>query len=61
MHGNEMPEEEADLWRVASGMAAETPKQSNSTDCGILQMTIMDYLCDELQWILMIQTAQGSV
>ena len=47
-HGEVMPPEEVALWQVAKQTARDTAKQRNSTDCGILQMMSMNYLCEDL-------------
>ena len=45
-HGEVMPPEEVALWQVAKKTARDTPKQRNSTDCGILQMMSVNYETD---------------
>ncbi len=43
-----MPEVEKFLWRVAKHTFNDTPVQSNGSDCAVLQMMTMDYLCEDL-------------
>ena len=42
-----MTDEEESLWRVATN-TGKNPLQRNNSDCAILQMKTMDYICDEL-------------
>ena len=43
-----MPEVEKSLWRVAKHTCKDTPVQTNGSNCAVLQMMTMDYLCEDL-------------
>ena len=47
-NGYSMPVSEQDLWIIDIFRSKDTPKQTNKTDCGVLQMLTIAYISDGL-------------